>query len=45
MATPYQDLDAKRKPLTAKPRPQTDREQLRADIEARYDNTLRYLGR
>lgn len=31
--------------LKAKPRPETDRKNLRAEINARYENTLRYLGR
>lgn len=31
--------------LVAKPRPNVDREQLRERINAKYKNTLAYLGR
>ncbi len=45
MAAAYQPPVTERKGLKAKPRPDTDREQLRADINARYENSLKYLGR
>jgi hypothetical protein len=45
MAAAYQTPVAERRVLKAKPRPETDRHQLRADIIARYENTLKYLGR
>ena len=34
-----------RKPLKAQPRPDVDREALRADISKRFSETLKYLGR
>jgi len=45
MATAYQTPVVDRKPLKARPRPETDRKQLRDDINSRYENTLSYLGR
>lgn len=45
MATAYQTPVVERKVLKPKPRPETDRKQLRDDINARYENTLSYLGR
>jgi len=45
MATAYQTPVIERRELKARPRPEMDRGQLRADISARYENTLRYLGR
>ena len=44
MATAYKTPVEEQKVLKAKPR-LVDREALRADINARYENTLRYLGR
>jgi hypothetical protein len=34
-----------RQKLKAKPRPEVDVKALREEINARYENTLRYLGR
>lgn len=45
MADTYQAPVVERKALMAKPQPDTNREQLRAEINARYGNTLNYLGR
>lgn len=45
MAAAYQTPIVDRKALKARPRPGTDRKQLRDDINARYENTLSYLGR
>ena len=45
MATAYLAPVDERQKLKAKPRPDMDREALRADINQRYENTLRYLGR
>lgn len=45
MATIHQPPVAERRIRKAKPQPDVDREALRADINARYANTLRYLGR
>jgi hypothetical protein len=44
MATTYQTPIEVQKILKAKPR-NVNREALRADINARYENTLRYLRR
>ena len=44
MATAYKTPVEEQKVLKAKPR-LVDREALRADINERYENTLRYLGR
>lgn len=43
MATAHK-IPEKREPLKAKPRT-VDREALRAEINQRYENTLRYLGK
>lgn len=45
MANAYQTPVVNRKVIKAKPRPETDREKLRDDINTRYENSLRYLGR
>lgn len=45
MAVANQTPAAERKVIKAKPRPETDRKQLRDDIATRYANTLNYLGR
>ena len=45
MATAYRTPVKKRRTFTAKPQPDLDVEALRADIEKRYENTLRHLGR
>lgn len=45
MATAYQTPVVERRVLKAKRRPDMDRQQLREDINRRYDNTLTYLGR
>lgn len=45
MATAYKPPVEEHRVLKAKPRPDTDRAALRADITARYENTLRHLGR
>jgi hypothetical protein len=45
MPTSNQNPDPKNKQVKARPRPEIDRNQLRADIAARYENTLKYLGR
>lgn len=36
---------SKRKPLKARPRPDVDREKLRADISERFSETLEYLAK
>lgn len=45
MATAYSAPVEEHRSLTARPRREVDREALRADINRRYENTLRYLGR
>lgn len=45
MATAYLAPVQEHRTLKAKPRRDIDRTALRADINARYENTLRYLGR
>lgn len=45
MATAYHPPVEEHRVLKAKPRRNVDREALRADINQRYENTLRYLGR
>tara|TARA_A100001391_G_scaffold10541_1_gene6445 strand:+ start:197 stop:334 length:138 start_codon:yes stop_codon:yes gene_type:complete len=45
MATAYIAPVDERKKFKAKPRPDLDRDSLIADINKRYENTLRYLGR
>ena len=45
MATAYDPPVKKRRTFTAKPRPDLDVDALRDEIEKRYENTLRYLGR
>ena len=45
MATAYQAPVEERPALKANPRPNVDRKELRAEINARYENTLRHLGR
>lgn len=45
MATTYRAPVEEQRKLTAKPRPDVDRDELRADINRRYENTLRYLGK
>ena len=45
MATAYQPPVEKHRVLKSKPRRDVDRDALRADINVRYENTLRYLGR
>ena len=44
MATVY-DVPSTERDLKAKPRPDVDRKKLRDQINAKYENTLRYLGR
>lgn len=44
MATAYKPPVEAHKELRARPR-ELDRKALRDDINARYENTLRYLGR
>ncbi len=41
----YDATPTKRKPLKARPRPDLDREELRAAISQRYSVSLEYLGR
>lgn len=45
MATAYSAPVEKHRKIKAKPRPELDRKALRDDINARYENTLRHLGR
>ncbi|WP_181814726.1 hypothetical protein [Sphingomonas aracearum] len=45
MATEFRTPVEEHQTLTAKPRRDVDRKALRASINARYENTLRYLGR
>jgi hypothetical protein len=44
MATAYIAPVKERRALKAKPRHDIDRDALSADINKRYENTLRYLG-
>ena len=37
--------DAKREPLEARPRPEADREAMRADISKRFSKALDYLAK
>ena len=45
MATAYHAPVEERPVLKAKPQEKIDRKALREEINARYENTLRYLGR
>jgi hypothetical protein len=45
VATSYRAPVEERRKLVAKPQPDIDRKALRDDINKRYENTLRYLGR
>lgn len=45
MATAYSAPVEEHRKLKARPRPELDREALRADINRRYENSLRHLGR
>lgn len=45
MATTYTAPVEEHRTLKPRRRPDVDRKALRADINARYDNTLRCLGR
>jgi hypothetical protein len=45
MATAYRAPVEEHRKFKAKPRPDLDREALRADINERYKNSLAYLGR
>ncbi len=45
MATAYRAPVEEHRKFKAKPRPDIDREALRADINERYRNSLAYLGR
>ncbi len=45
MSAAFKVPDDQHKPIVAKPRPESDRAAILAKINARYENTLRYLGR
>jgi hypothetical protein len=45
MATASRPPEEEREVLKANPRREADRKALRAEINARFENTLRYLGR
>jgi hypothetical protein len=45
MMLQYADTQTERKPLKVRPRPDLDRNELRAAISQRYSVSLEYLGR
>jgi hypothetical protein len=45
MSAAWKVPETDHQPIVAKPRPHADRAEILARINARYENSLRYLGR